>query len=138
VRRLLLLLLMLAFPLTASAQTGSWTLYYSETPPQVNSDGSVTLTPTVSLTGDDGGYCNVWNGMMGYDTPAVMLNGNAWATGYPAQAGGPNYGGEEIYLSNTFPDVTVQPGASADLSFAGKVEGVCWYDAGMAEEPWEP
>ncbi len=47
--RRLLLVIVLALPLTASAQ--EWTLYYTDTN-VVNSDGSVTITPTVSLSGD--------------------------------------------------------------------------------------
>lgn len=115
--RRLLLLLMLAFPLIASAQMGSWTLYYSDTP-QVNPDGSITITPTVSLTGSDGGgYCDPMNDCDGREQSFVMLNGNAWQGGYVYDAG------DSISLTYTFPDVTLPVGASVDLSYAGKVEG---------------
>lgn len=135
--RRLLLLLVLAFPVTASAQVGSWTLYYSDTP-QVNPDGSITLTPTVGISGDDGGYCNVFNGMEGFETPAVLLNGNAWTVGTTAPAGGADYGGESIEFAVIFPDVTIAAGNTADLSFAGNVSAVCWANPDEAEEPDEP
>lgn len=113
---------MLAFPLTASAQFGSWTLYYSETPPQVNPDGSITITPTVSLTGSDGGiYCDPLVDCDGREQPLIMLSGNAWQAGEVYDAIG--YPGYPIAFSYTFPSVTVSPGQTADLSYAGKVAG---------------
>jgi hypothetical protein len=87
----------------------------------------VTLTPTVSVSGDDGGYCSSYQeGQWGYDIPAVMLNGNAWALGNKFASGGEFGGGDAVSLTVTFPNVTVQPGAVVDLSFASKVQGVCY------------
>ena len=55
-----------------------------------------------------------------------MVNGNAWAGGddYGTQSGDMD-GLNDIDVSFTFANVTVPPGQSADLSFAGKVTGVC-------------
>ncbi len=67
-----------------------------------------------------------------------MLNGNAWTVGSTIPAGGPGDGGASIDMSVTFPDVTIGAGSTADLSFAGKVEGVCWTDPEDGEEPDQP
>jgi hypothetical protein len=55
-----------------------------------------------------------------------MLNGNAWALGNKFASGGEFGGGDAVSLTVTFPNVTVQPGAVVDLSFASKVQGVCY------------
>jgi hypothetical protein len=124
-KKLWLLAFTLAFPFVANATMGTWTLYYSETD-TVNGDGSVTITPTVSISGDDGGYCTVYDELEGYEWPVVMLNGNAWAVGSQWASGGESGGGPSpVYVSNTFPNVTIPAGQQADLSFAGKVQGEC-------------
>lgn len=53
--RLILALLLLAG--ISVAQQGTWTSYISYTS-TVNADGSVTVTPTVSVSGNDGGWCD--------------------------------------------------------------------------------
>ncbi len=110
----------------AMAQVGSWTLYYSDTR-VANPDGSVTLRPTLGITGDDEGYCSVFaNGQGGWETPFVMLNGNTWAEGGTYDSGGPYNGGSLVDFSYTFPDVTAPAdGSEIDLSYATKVHGVC-------------
>jgi hypothetical protein len=102
----------------------SWLLYYSDTE-VANGDGSVTITPTVLLWGDDGGSCSELDGQAGYDTPAVVLNGNAWVEGDTVLAGGAEGGGGLVQVANTFPNVTLPAGGTADLSFAGKVQQAC-------------
>lgn len=114
----------------ASAQQGAWTIYYSDTD-TANADGSVTITPTVSISGDDDGYCNIWSGFSGYEQPGVMLNGNAWQWQVAQGSGGANYGGYPVSWAYTFPNVTVQPGAVTDMSFAGKIQGLCNFRAGL-------
>jgi hypothetical protein len=51
--KILRLLCLLVVPALAAAQ--SWTLYYTDTE-VLNSDNSLTITPTVTISGDDGGY----------------------------------------------------------------------------------
>ena len=110
----------------------SYTLYYSDIE-VVNPDTSVTVTPTVSISGWDGGYCDPFNGFTGYEYPLVMLSGNPWQVGPEYESSG----GMGTYISypHTFSSVTVQPGQVADLSFAGKVQGVCKYSSGTFTEP---
>ena len=113
----LALLCLLLIPAFAAAEMGTWTLYYCDTE-TVNGSGNLVVTPTVSITGNDGGnFCDPQS-CNGLEQAFVMLNGNAWKAGYTVPAGLSNPG--EVY---TFPNVTIAPGASADLSYAGKVEG---------------
>jgi hypothetical protein len=103
----------------------SWLLYSSDTE-VVNGDGSVTITPTVLLWGDDGGSCSELDGQVGYDTPAVVLNGNAWVEGMTVLAGGVEGNGGIVEVSYTFPNVTLPGnGTAVDLSFGGKVQQAC-------------
>jgi hypothetical protein len=66
-------------------------------------------------------------------SPSVMLSGNPWQVGPEYESSG----GMGTYISypHTFSSVTVQPGQVADLSFAGKVQGVCKYSSGTFTEP---
>jgi hypothetical protein len=113
----LALLCLLLIPAFAAAEMGTWTLYYCDTE-TVDGSGNLVVTPTVSLTGNDGGnFCDPQS-CNGLEQAFVMLNGNAWQAGYTVNAGLGNP--SQVY---TFPDVTIAPGASADLSYAGKVEG---------------
>lgn len=97
----------------------------------VNADNSVTLTPTLSISGDDGGWCSLTNNNYGYDTPALLLNGNKWqieAWYYDA--------GDPIDFEYTFPNVTLPAnGTPVDLSYAGKVQGAC---ASMNDDELNP
>ncbi|MGI9101847.1 MAG: M23 family metallopeptidase [Terriglobales bacterium] len=105
------------------AQTGSWTLYYSDTQ-VVNADGSITVTPTISLSGTDGGWCNISSNAYGYDVVALMVNGNTWYRSGPYDSGDPY---PNIFEDHTFPAVTVPAdGSQVDLSYAGKVQGTCF------------
>jgi hypothetical protein len=123
------LIFCLLFLTTLAAAQGSWTLYYSDTQ-TVNGDGTVTLPPTVGITGDDGGYCNVYTPLYGYETSSVMLNGNAWAIGDTITSGGLDYGSPPVDFAYTFPDVTLPAdGTEVDLSYAGKVQGICFVNA---------
>ena len=116
-RALWIVLVLFLLSAAALAQFGTWNLYYTEIE-RLNGDGSTTVTPTVSLTGNDGGnFCDPQS-CNGLEQAFVMLNGNAWQAGYTVNAGLGNP--SEVY---TFPAVTMAPGASADLSYAGKVEG---------------
>ena len=123
-KRLVLAILWLLIPVWACAQAQNgesvWNLYYADVQ-TVNSDGSVTVTPTVSISGYDGDYCAAVDGYQGYDVLAVMLVGNAWA-----KSGNLTSGGYQYSLSHTFPNVTIEPGSSADMSYAGKVDGGCF------------
>ena len=115
------LLCLLLLPVIAMAQ--SYTLYYSDIE-TVNSDNSVTVTPTVAILGNDGAYCDPFEGYTGYEYPLVMLNGNAWQLGpkYAAVGGA----GTNINFARTFPNVTLPAnGSVVDLSYAGKIQGVC-------------
>jgi len=120
-RKCALLASLLVLTCPAFAGFGSWTLYYSDTE-VVNQDGSVTLTPTLSLTGSDGGlYCDPLVDCDGREQAFVMLNGNAWqASDLYDAIGQPGY---QINFSYTFPSVTVGPGQTVDLSYAAKVAG---------------
>jgi hypothetical protein len=64
--------------------------------------------------------------MFGYDVPAVLLNGNSWQIGDLTISGGQSGFGDPVDFYYTFPEVTVAVGATVDLSYAGKVQGICW------------
>lgn len=121
-------LFLLSLSLVATAQ-GAYTLYYSDTD-IVNADGSVTLTPTVSLSGNDGNFCAVaFDYFETQEIPAVMLNGNTWSYGSKQVGGGtPLWPDGTIYINfvHTFPSVTLPANGNAvDMSYAGKVMANC-------------
>jgi len=116
VKRLLMLIGALAlFGFPALAQS---TLYYTQTT-VLNANGSVTVTPTASMSwNNDDNWCNPDDGCTGSaDQCAVMVNGNTWVVG-PVDTSDIGCDAEA-----TFPSVTIAAGSSADLSYAGKVEG---------------
>jgi hypothetical protein len=87
------------------------------------------LSPTVGVSGNDGGFRDPYEGYTGWEVPTVMLNGNVWAIGpsYPTLG----YGGTNVSYSNTFPDVTLPAdGTAVDMSFAAKVQGTCFTGSG--------
>jgi hypothetical protein len=125
-RKLTRLLLFGLLATAAVAQQGTWTLYYADNE-TLNQDGSITVTPQVWISGDDGGYCAPLYGMFGYDVPAVLLNGNPWQVGDLTISGGQSGFGDPVQFYYTFPDVTIpNDGTTVDLSYAGKVQGICW------------
>ena len=83
------------------------------------------VTPTVGVSGDDGGYCITTDTVNGYDSVFLMLNGNAWVHNWDFISGGEANGGDTVAAAYTFPSVTLQPGQSRDMSFAVKIQGVC-------------
>lgn len=103
-----------------------WTLYYSQTA-TANGDGSLTVTPTVSIVGNDGGYCSPLDQNFGVESPAVMLNGNTWQIGDGLQSGDSDGLVDEIDFAYTFPSVMLpSDGTPVDMSYAAKVHGVCY------------
>jgi len=137
-KSILTLFCLLFLPALASATVGSWTLYYSEVN-TVNSDGSVTVSPSVALVGNDGGWCSPLDENYGVEVPFILLNGNAWYGGddYSVQSGDLD-GENDINLAHTFSSVTIAPGGSADLAYGGKVTGLCRYnwDVEYDDSPW--
>ena len=110
----------------AAASESTWTIYYADNM-TINDDGSITITPQVSISGDDGGYCPASAGMYGVDMPSVMLHGNPWQVGPLFKSGGQSGGGDPVQFVYTFPDVTLSPGGTqVDMSFASHVAGNCW------------
>jgi hypothetical protein len=107
----------------------SLTTYVDVEPTSVDPNtGVVQASPTVSVSGDDGGWCQLPETMppvQGYTVPAVMMNGNTWQIGgvttagnfYPIQevatfdtiSSGPNDGPTDISVGTTLsgycPDV---------------------------------
>lgn len=121
----------------AAVAEGTWTIYYADNA-TVNDDGSIALTPQVSISGDDGGYCPAASGMYGVDIPSVMLHGNPWQVGPLFRSGGQSGGGEPVQFIYTFPDVILPAdGTHVDLSFASKIAGSCWGRNRPDESEWE-
>jgi hypothetical protein len=119
----------------AAALEAAWTVYFAENV-TVNDDNSIILTPQVSISGDDGGYCPAASGMFGVDTPSVMLHGNPWQIGPLFRSGGQLGGGDPVQFVYTFPDVILPAdGTSVDLSFASHVEGNTTTPSVAAESP---
>jgi hypothetical protein len=103
----------------------TWLLYYTDNE-TINDNGSITITPEVSISGDDGGFCAVAGGFHGFDIPSVMLHGNSWQVGPSFVSGGQSGGGEPVQIVYAFPNVTIPAsGESVDLSYASHVEGEC-------------
>lgn len=98
---------------------GTWTVYETDVE-TTDESGNLVITPTVGITGDDGGFCAAF---YPWEFPLVMLQGNAWVAGYGQP--GAAVGGGQLSFAYTFPNVTIAPGQTADMSFAAKVEGYC-------------
>jgi hypothetical protein len=119
------LCILLGLSTVSSAQF--FTLYYSDTVTyNGNPPTSATVTPTVSVTGDDGGYCSPADQNFGNETGLVLLNGNSWFVDSAIQSGGVADTGRGINTVHTFPSTTVPGGTIYDFSFAAKVQGVCF------------
>jgi hypothetical protein len=118
-----------------AAEIGNWTLYYSDLR-NFNGDGSGTITPTLSVVGDDGGWCSAYDQNFGVETPALMLNGNKWVLGDSIQSGQVDIGGQTINFAYTFPNVSISAGQTVDMSYAAKVHGVCYGNHNGAFPPF--
>jgi len=128
--RLIPLLLLLSSFAAAQWQYGQWTVYQSDVATAQldgngNPTGNIIVTPTVGITGDDGGFCGAF---YSYEFPSVMLNGNNWVQGtaYPGAGMGPPWSAG-MSFSYTFPNIIMSPGQTVDMSFAAKVSGFCYH-----------
>jgi len=110
-------------PLTVAS---AWTLYFAENITINEESHAIIITPQVSISGDDGGYCPAAGSFYGFDIPSVMLHGNPWQVGPRFVSGGESGGGSPVQFVYTFPNVTLTAaGETVDLSYASHVEGEC-------------
>ncbi len=113
------LLIALVFLSSYSFATfGSWTLYYTDNP-YADANGNLWLgSPTVGITGNDGGsYCVAEDGCNGIEQAWVLLAGNVWESGPIYYA----VNSPTVSASYTWPDIEIT--GPTDVSYAGKVEG---------------
>ncbi|MGO9210528.1 MAG: hypothetical protein ACLPXM_17345 [Terriglobales bacterium] len=128
------LLIALVFLSSYSFATfGSWTLYYTDNP-YADANGNLWLgSPTVGITGNDGGsYCVAEDGCNGIEQAWVLLAGNVWESGPIYYA----VNSPTVSASYTWPDIEIT--GPTDVSYAGKVEGAIQLSGheGWTEPDW--
>ncbi|MFI5090504.1 MAG: hypothetical protein ACHP7P_10640 [Terriglobales bacterium] len=105
--------------------TGGFTLYWSATE-QVNPDNSITVTPSVEISGYDGSSFTadcIASTNIATNRASLMMNDNPWFGSRKFS------GGRWLDFAQTGPAVQISPGQTADMSFGGAVDAACWYDS---------